>query len=227
MRLFLTIAFLLPGLFCTVCTAQTSSYPRGTYYSLEELRQRSPSGPYAYELARAAHLKDSNSSVYSTAYKVLSLDSAISKKTLRKEVFAISSGDTLYVNGAQFGKGSSYLPIDEVADVLIFEHGIKNQAPVNNSAVAAGIMFGAVGAAIAIAADLRPPKMLIERYLYLLDPETGKAQKTDNLTFETWLNRDNLELLRVYQNEPLKTNDVMKEYIEKWRTGLNSTEIPE
>jgi len=76
--------------------AQGTSYPKGGYRDFSELKNKNPSIPYTFNIEKR---KISEIKLNEGAdYRITSSDKTIFKKFIKKNIFAISTGDTLYIN---------------------------------------------------------------------------------------------------------------------------------
>lgn len=94
-------------------------------------------------------------------------------KLMAKEAFAVAKGDTVFLNcrklcydNVKFGKG--YVLARRIGHKsLLFANGLIDKEDVNSTVLTFGIVFGAIGGALA-AASLRPRKDNKQQVCYLI-----------------------------------------------------------
>ena len=190
------------------CTfAQSTTYPRGGYRNLEEFKNKQPSIPFIFTIEKRT--KGDIMMNGGNDYKILS--DSISKKTIKKELFAVSNGDTLFINCGPKQAQYWYANVITEGKYIAFMGGIGPVAH-NNPNLAAGEAFGAIGGAIAGA-----NKALL-RYLYVIEINDGKLRLLNKKYIETLL-EDYPNLKSLFQNEPDKDN---KETYLRYLSLINS-----
>lgn len=80
--------------------AQTNHFPKGAYMSFEEIINKSPSKQLDLEIEKRS-IGDIRMSG-GNDFKITSKDKNIPTKTLKRELWAYSFGDTLFLNGISF-----------------------------------------------------------------------------------------------------------------------------
>lgn len=102
--------------------------------------------------------------------EVVATSDTIKRKFITREVFAISTGDSLYLNCLRLDLQHWYTPAELSGDSLIFRAGIpQTERAVTNGA----FMFGAAGGAVYGAVDGMHTAML--RYSYSMQLESGRV----------------------------------------------------
>ncbi|MBK8498090.1 MAG: hypothetical protein IPL52_04555 [Flavobacteriales bacterium] len=147
-----------------MCLSQTTShpFPRGAYLTIDELRARTPSVPFQFNILRRT--KGDIVMNGGNDYKVEATNDTLKKKFFVREIYAISTGDTLFLNCFVLELQKWYATAYLSGDSLVFDAGI----PMNQD-IGPGPMFGAMGGAIGGAQAAKV------RYRYSLDLNTGKV----------------------------------------------------
>lgn len=128
--------------------------------NLEDLRQKSPSENY--ELLPLVRSTGDIVMMGGNDYKLISEDKSIKKKIIKKRIYAYSDGSELYVNCFQLGCQPWYAKvIYREGDIIHFNAGMSN-----SKAMAAAMMGGAVGGAMAAT----------QRYHYEVDLNNGELK---------------------------------------------------
>ena len=175
--------------------AQTS-YPEGCYMSLDELISKSPSENYDL-LIEERTLSDIQFNG-GNDFKLISEDNSISKRVLKRGIWAISDGNNLYINGIHHKCQKWYSKVEEEGKYIIFKGAIPN-----GEAVAAGLLGGAIGGAI----------IAEKRYIYLLNVQSGNLSLVKKKNIHDFLS-DHKDLLSEYNmEEDQKSADVILKYI--------------
>lgn len=125
--------------------------------SLEELQSKTPSVQYELDILERTtgeiRMNGGND------YKPVSPDKSVKKKVIKKQIYAISDGDNLYINCLPQKCQMWYARVELEGSDLIFYAGVSN-----GEAAAAAMMGGAIGGAI----------IATKRYKYALNLETGE-----------------------------------------------------
>jgi len=173
--------------------AQTS-YPKGGYKSFEEFQNKQPSIPFVFEITRRT--KGDIKMNGGVDYKVTS--DSISKSTIKRDIYAISSGDTLYMNCFTHKVQFWYAKVLVEGKYIAFEGGIPMDK--NSGVVAAGVAFGPLGGGIAGA------HTAMLRYLYIMEAAVGKIKQFDSKYLITLL-ESFPDLKNQYLNEPKQADE--------------------
>lgn len=193
-------------------------YPRGIYMSFKEVQDRQPS------LTDSAIVKKRSGFDISmnggNDYRIKSLDKT-TKKILKRKAWAYSDGDTLYINCRQYKAQNWYAKVCSYGDYFLFDAGMskltKNK---NGGAIAAGIMFGAIGGAMAGAAmaQMRFPYAIEVKtntlHLITIDFIDKVMSKKDEAAYGRFLNKKEVNnALRVEKQKEIATETLINEYI--------------
>lgn len=174
-------------------------YPKGLYMSYEEIINQSPSVLDDIVLIKRSH--GDISMVGGNDYKLES--STLDKKVLKRNAFAYSDGDTLYINCMQYDAQPWYAKVYSVGDYLLFDAGIskKSQKTDKVGLAVASAVLGGFGGAISGA------KAAHIRYHYAL--------KLDGNVFDIV----NIDLLNAVMSH--RGGDMYEEYMRNRDFALN------
>ena len=189
------IIFFTLLLVCGNLFSQTS-YPIGCYMSLDELLSKAPSQNYnlLIEERTASDIQFNGGN----DFKLISEDKTIKKRILKREIWAISDGKNLYLNGIHHKCQQWYSKVEDEGKYIIFKAAIPN-----GEAVTAGLLGGAIGGAI----------LAEKRYVYLLDSKSGEISLVKKKNIHEFLSEHN-DLLSKYElEEDQKSVDVILNYI--------------
>jgi len=202
--LFLTILFFLSLL----SAFSQNPFPRGTYMSCDELRRRQPTSYDTFEIQKRSD--GDIAMVGGNDYKVSSETKSISNKIINKEIFAISIGDSLFINCFRLGLQPKYTLAKYDSDLFFFTAGIPSSK--NSDVYAASYFLGPIGGGIAGAnaalkrfpyimslQDCRAIILTRESFTYLLHPHTELYEK-----FRKEKDKDSDSTLIKYYREYLK-----------------------
>jgi hypothetical protein len=201
------IALISTFLILSTCSfAQVTSYPKGGYKTFEEFQKKQPSIPFVFQITRRTNgdIKFNGG----VDYKVTS--DSIDKSTIKKDIYAISSGDTLYMNCFAHKVQFWYAKVVVEGKYIAFEGGIPMDK--NSDVVAAGVAFGPLGGGIAGA------HAAMLRYLFVMEATVGKIRQLDR-KYLTSLLEPYPHLKNQYLNEQ-KVED--KETLLKYLKLINS-----
>jgi len=141
-------------------------YPKGAYMSFEEIINKTPSRQIDLQIIKRT--KGDIKMNGGNDYKLDTEDESIPRKFLKKEVCAYSKGDTLYLNCLPYKVQTWYTPVISDGNFLIIRAGLSAKSKEYGQTIAAGVMFGAVGGAIAGA------NAAMLRKLYAIDKKDNK-----------------------------------------------------
>jgi len=197
-RTLFTITFLIV---LKVIIAQSCSYPKGGYANYSELLDKTPSISFDFSIKKRT---TSNITMSGGAdYKITS--QGVSKNVIKKEIFAISTGDTLFLNCYQHYLQTWYAKVISEGEFLVFFGPVSNgkAARLSSERNSMGAVNGAiVGGTVAALRDL-----------YILDTSFRLAKPMNRGRLRNLL-EDYPELLRQYNMEPDKNDkDVMLDYL--------------
>ncbi len=186
------ITLILAVLLISISATSQEFYPKGSYMSFEELKAKTPSENFDLTIERRS--KSDIKMNGGNDYKLISADKSIKGKVLKKEIFAYSTGDSLFINALPYKLQTWYSKIISDGKYFVFTAGIPMDKTMQTKEMQAGMAFGAIGGGIAGAS------LAMKRFLYLLDKETNKVimidtdVMTDLLTeYPELLNKYNLE----------------------------------
>lgn len=189
--------------------AQTTQYPKGVYMSFEELQAKTPSQPL--ELTVTKRTKGNIKMNGGNDYLLTTSSKDIKTSFIKKEIFAYSTGDSLYLNGRPLKVQTWYSKVVREGKYLIFVGGLSDRtdemkAEMNNTIVA-GALFGAIGGGLAgmTLAQLR--------YVYALNTQNGEVLAINRSNMEERLLNSWQELYMLFIIEPEINNDVLVKYM--------------
>ncbi|MEP4531895.1 MAG: DUF6563 family protein [Cyclobacteriaceae bacterium] len=191
---------------------QTTQYPKGVYMSFEEIISKSPSVTAELEIERrtSGDIKMNGGN----DYKIHSIDKSISKKTIKKEIWAYSSGDTLFINGFQYKIQPWYTNLILDGRFLVFKAGLSQYGDKQQEQLQMGYYFGAIGGAI------QGAKLAMLRFLYVVDKETGEIDTITPDKIKQLLG-SSPELLTQFQDEDNQEDEgIWIEYMSKLNDSM-------
>ena len=144
---------------------------------MEELKSKQPSVPFCFEFERKGEVQVNGGN----DYKVTSIVDSVTHKIVKKEILAISSGDTLFLNCFKAGFQNSYTDVLSIGKYIAFRAGYPKGESSFNYGPMMGAMFGIVGGAIGGAMSGSGND---ERFLWVLDSSTNKVEYYDEKTLE-------------------------------------------
>jgi hypothetical protein len=189
-KLFLTLIFLVAFGFCSI--AQMNIYPKGAYMSFDEIINKTPS--QQFDLNVIKRTKGDIKMVGGNDYKLVSIDKSVKKKILKKEIWAYSLGDTLYLNCFHYKVQPWYTCVISDGNYLVFKGGISQYVDEQKKQMQMGYYFGVVGGAISGA------KLAMLRFLYVIDKKTNQINTVTPETLRELLIENN-ELLAQFDKE--------------------------
>jgi hypothetical protein len=200
--LVLTFAIILSSL---NSKAQNNHFPKGAYMSFEEIVNKTPSKQFDLQIEKRT-IGDIRMSG-GNDFKLTSTDEAISTKTLKKEIWAYSFGDTLYLNGWNFSFQSWYAPLISDGEYLVVKAGLSNFVVEQKKQRKMGYYFGAFGGAI------QGARLATLRFLYVINKNTGTAITVTPENMQEFL-KDRNDLLTQFNNEGVKEDQqVLLKYL--------------
>lgn len=174
---------------CTLSLYGQTTYPEGIYMSRKDLVKKKPSDSLELSISPTGD---------GFSYQVKRTSKDLKRKVIRKRIWAISTGEALYLNGyhIDFDYGL-YLKTEHEGKYLLYQGGVT-------AGDGAMIAFGGGIAAATIAGAAK--------WLYAWNPKTGDNYKINKTTLEEWLEKTP-ELLKQYAREPRpKDMEVLIEY---------------
>ncbi len=175
--------------------AQLPKYPKGIYFKFKDLKTGKPSNDISVEIDKTSLggrlLWNKND------YKLISKDPDVVKSVLRRDVFAYSDGDSLYINCKPHHLHSGYTPITSQSGPYLFFSVIQGSP----SAIIPAAGIATIGEANGV------------RFLYYLDSNTGEVDRL-NQDMMNYLLADHVELYDLYKKEKFyDREDVLLNYI--------------
>lgn len=207
---------LLTFLMITLYSTSQGLYPKGCYMSFEEVKSKSPSENY--QLTIEKRTKSEIKMNGGNDYQLVSTDKSVKRKVLKKEIFAYSDGDTLYINCLKYLLQSWYSQVISDGRYLVFIAGIPMLKDMQSKAlqqdVQMSVMFGAVGGAFAGA------ELAMRRYLYIVDKELNVVKLVNQEVVKEVL-KDSPHLLEQYnlESKPNET-DIQVKYLKLVNSSL-------
>ncbi|MCG6190478.1 DUF6563 family protein [Maribellus maritimus] len=184
---------------------QQQNYPKGAYMSFDEIVNKTPSQQYDFDVERRTN--GDIKMVGGNDYKISSADKSIKKKFIKKEMWAYSNGDTLYINCFQYKIQPWYASVISDGKYLVVRAGLSQLSDEQKEQMAMASYFGAIGGAIAGA------KMAMMRFLYIIDKSTNEISTVTPELLEKLL-ADDKEQLAQYNNEEAKdSEETMLKYL--------------
>lgn len=183
--------------------SQGTIYPKGAYKTSLEFKNKKPTILFEFNIEKKTK---SDIIMYGGAdYWITSIDDLVKKKSIKKEIFAISTGDTLYINCYLQRAQRGYAKVISEGDYIVF------MGPVNNGDVSAmstqGSSSGAVGGALTGA------EIAGMRDLYVLDASQSTARPLNRVLLRKIL-KPYPDLLQHYENEDdMNDHEVMLKYL--------------
>lgn len=183
-------------------------YPQGCYMSLEEILNKTPSRKMDIEMVKRT--KKDIQYTGGNDFMLVAPNKKIKKRVLKKDIWAVSDGVDLFLNGYRMGIFTWYAKVEEYGPHLIF----RAAGPPVKVDAAALILGGAIGGAIAGA------KAATIRYIYIFNTETGKVRRAIKKTMPSIL-ADYPDLLAAFEAEEDKYSiEVLKSYMQQLNKRL-------
>ena len=191
----MTIGFLSHG--------QEEKYPKGVYMSFEEVINKSPSK--FYNLLIEKRSKSEIRMQGGNDYRLFTNNNLVKIKVIKKDIWAYSDGENLYLNGWNIKIQHSYVKVESDKNYFVFIAGLPNDYLNNSNEF--GLMFGAIVGGISAA------KRALLRYNYIFDKNTQRIKTVTSKKMENLLFR-NPDVLTRYKQEKDKSNiEIIKKYL--------------
>ncbi len=181
-----------------IANSQTNHFPIGAYMNFDEITNKNPSKQFDLKLIKRT--MGDIKMVGGNDYKIESKDNSVTKKTIKKEIWAYSQGDTLYLNCIQFAMQDWYAPLISDGKYLVIKAGLSNYVKERNKQLKTGYYFGAMGGAI------QGAKLATLRFLYVIDKNTKQAITVSTENMQELLKERN-DLLTQFNNESKKEDE--------------------
>ncbi len=169
-------------------------YPKGIYLSFDELKSMQSSA--VLDVYIEERTQEDIVMVGGNDYKLTSNNKSVKNSYLRKDVFAYSDGDNLFLNGLRLRLFSGYIKVLNDGDKYFVFRASVSQDGYNN-------MYGGIGGAA----------QATQRYLYVYDKSTGIVTPITTETLKNLL-EDNVTFLEEYLSERNKeTEEIQLKYL--------------
>lgn len=177
--------------------AQKTTFPEGVYLNYEQLKNKTPA--YNVNIDVLERSSGEIAMVGGNQYKLESNIDSLSKKYLKKNVYAYVKDSMLYLNCIKFNLQAWYAQGLTNGRYILF----RSAMPVEEAK--SYMMFGAIGGLIASG----------ETYLNILDLSTGKAVLVSdkNMALIVSEKKDVEEMYKQETKEAKKTEEVVLKYI--------------
>ena len=193
-------------LLAAVVPAQDAQWTNGVYLDLKQLQLNVPTAAPGLCASKRAigdiQLNGGND------YRLGSVGDPISKKYLKREVYAFASNDSLFLNGAQFKLQKWY--------ALALTHGpfiVFRGCMTNNEAMGHGLMGGAIASTI----------VATKRYPYVLSLRTGNVRPLTKEYVVARLKEADPDLLAQYMGESDQESErILTDHIDRLNKFLNT-----
>jgi len=194
-RMIFILVILLNGI---ISNSQTNHFPKGAYMSFDEIINKTPSKQLDLQIVKRTmgdiKMNGGND------YKFESKDKSVPKKTIKREIWAYSLGDTLYINCIQFYMQTWYAPLISDGKYFVLKAGLSNCVEEQKKQIELGYSFGAIGGA------LQGAKLATLRFLYVIDKNTKQAITVTTEKMQELLKGRN-DLLTQFNNESKKDDE--------------------
>ena len=184
--------------------AQQQNYPKGAYMSFDDIVTKTPS--QKYELLVEKRTNGDIKIVGGNDYKIESEDKSL-KKTIKKEMWAYSDGDTLYINCFHYKVQPWYAKVLSDGDYLVFKGGLSQLSDEQKEQMAMASYFGAIGGAFAGA------KMAMMRFLYVIDKKNNEISTLTPELLEKLLADDERLLQQFNEEADKKSEQILLKYV--------------
>ncbi len=205
------VTILISLVIVTNLFSQKSSFPMGAYYSLDEIRKKQPGFKSNFKIENRPSSEIKNWG--GNDFKPVSINNSMGEETIKNYIFAISNGDTLFLNGSLLNGQPWYSNVISEGKYLAFKAAVPRGQ--NDFTLQAGVMFGLIGATHAyfhnnaLAAGIK--------FLFVLDISSGEVFLLDKKRLETILT-DYPNLKDKYELEP---DNWSKEILIKYISLIN------
>lgn len=172
----------------------TSSFPKGLYMTLDEIKKRTPS--LQCKVIVEEQSQDAKVWMETNDYRLLPEGKCVSQHKLKRKVWAYSDGEHLYVNCRTIKLQLWYAKVLTTGRFLVF---YENR--VSQNIKDAAVLGGLIGAHIAINSTQKP----IDRYLQVIDLKESMRYFVDSACVKKALT-EHPELLQNFETELDKNN---------------------
>ena len=198
-----TIPLIMAGVIISqISWSQKTSYPGGGYKSYAELTNKQPSVPYVFTIKKRT--KGAKFMVGGAEYRIYCNDGSLTPIVAEKELYAVSTGDTLYLN-CFVQKAQTWY-----AKVITEGYYMGFWGPLNNGEIDNLRYSGYDGSARSEESNTQNPKT---RLLYVVDNASGIAKPLNRVMLKKML-APYPELQQRYLNEPeMEDDETMLNYL--------------
>ncbi len=192
------IAILILSFSCYFGFSQTT-FPQGIYMNIRELSKKTPSSTtnLSVEKRTPGQIKMTGGN----DYKVTSNDKSFSKKEIRKNILAYSTGDTLFINGFRYKIQDEFAKILNNGRFLMFVGGLSSEPYLNEYQMEQGKTSTFWGNFGALGGGMQGAKTALLRFPYVLDTKEDTLIYLNQDTLRKLLAENNLDLLHQYDKE--------------------------
>lgn len=197
-------------LFNHTLIAQTESYPHGIYMSFQEVMDKSPSENPVVELEKRSQGKIKMNG--GNDYQLNPVDKNVKTKTLKREVYAYSNGDDLFLNSFKHELQFWYSKVEGENDrYFLFNAAIPmNMKRYGMESSDISYLFGGIIAGFSAA------KKALIRLPYLMDKSTQDVILVTEKNIGE-LMKDATELVAEYEKEAKKEDvETLNKYLLNW-----------
>jgi hypothetical protein len=202
-------------LLCCICTAavygQQAVYVKGAYCNIKELRKNIPFANPDFTIIRRS--QEQIDKFGGNNYNIFVKGDSASVKKVGKKFYAVSSGDTLFLNCRKLGIGFGFTNVLAVGKYLAFKAYLPQHYV--DDAAGYGALFGFMQAMSYPDAQKYDYNTVQYPFLWTIDMATGRA---DVLTYGGMLKllEPYTELKQSFLNEKEKgSEDLMLLYVKK------------
>lgn len=197
-------------LLSNVLNAQTDNYPKGIYMNFQEVIDKSPSDKFNIELEERSKGKIKMNG--GNDYQLNPVNKNVSKRLLKREVYAYSDGSDLYVNCLKHELQFWYSKIEgENEKYFVFNAGIPmNMKRYGIKSSDFSFMFGGIMAGFGAA------KRALIRLPYIMDKDNQEVILVTKKNIKDIIGESS-ELVAEFDKEPEKDNvEILSKYLRKW-----------
>lgn len=205
----ITLVFLLLVINYSI-KAQMETYPRGIYMSFQEVKEKNPSENYTVELEKRSKGKIKMNG--GNDYQLNPVNKNVKKKVLKRQVYAYSDGNDLFLNSLKHELQFWYSKVDgENDNYFIFNAGVPmNMKRYGMEPSNISYMFGGIIAGFSAA------KKALIRLPYIMDKNTQDVILVSEKNIRE-LMRESTDLIEEYEKETEKDNvETITKYLLKW-----------
>lgn len=179
----------------------------GAFYNIEEYKNKSPSLDNVFIIKKrtVSDIKWNGGN----DYKVESNGYSFNKKTIKKKIWAINRGDSLFINGMKLGLGLWYVKALTQGRYICLEGWIPISKELLKE-LRQKNLYQPVGGLMGQSEYYRVNSL---RFLYVYDLALNKLRLLDEKNLQSILEAS-LDLHQSFMAEPIKSNKTFLKYIE-------------